>query len=36
METKLIEGMVIDKEIIHSGMPRRVEGARIALLDYAL
>jgi len=36
VETKLIEGMVIDKRVIHSGMPRRVEGARIALLDYAL
>jgi thermosome len=35
-ETKLIEGMAIDKEIVHSGMPRRVDNAKIALLDFAL
>ncbi len=36
VDTKLISGMAIDKEIVHSGMPRLVEGARIALLDCAL
>lgn len=36
VDTKLILGMAIDKEIVHSGMPRLVEGARIALLDCAL
>jgi len=35
-ETKLINGMVLDKEIVHSGMPKRVENAKIALLDTAL
>jgi thermosome len=36
VDTKLISGMAIDKEIVHSGMPRLVEGAKIALLDCAL
>ncbi|HYB68600.1 MAG TPA: thermosome subunit beta [Candidatus Acidoferrales bacterium] len=35
-ETKLIQGVVLDKEIAHSGMPKRVEKAKIALLDCAL
>ncbi|MFQ6074971.1 MAG: thermosome subunit beta, partial [Candidatus Bathyarchaeia archaeon] len=36
VETKLIEGMVIDKEVVHPGMPRMVDEAKIALLDRAL
>ncbi len=35
-ETKLIQGVVLDKEIAHSGMPKRVEKAKIALLDCPL
>ncbi len=35
-ETSLINGIVIDKEIVHSGMPKRVENAKIALLDSSL
>ncbi len=35
-ETKLIEGLVLDKEVVHSGMPNRVEKAKIALLESAL
>ena len=35
-ETKLIEGVVIDKEVVHPGMPKRVEGAKILLLDSAI
>lgn len=35
-DTKLINGLVIDKEVVHSGMPKRVEKAKIALLDAAL
>jgi len=31
-ETKLIKGIVLDKEVVHSGMPKRVENAKIALL----
>ena len=32
-ETKLIEGIAIDKEVVHSGMPRRAENAKIALIS---
>ncbi|MGD8507057.1 MAG: thermosome subunit beta [Candidatus Bathyarchaeota archaeon] len=35
-DTKLINGMVVDKELVHPGMPKRVEKAKIALLDAAL
>jgi len=35
-ETKLINGIVIDKEVVHPGMPKRVEKAKIVLLDTAL
>ncbi len=35
-DTSLINGIVIDKEIVHSGMPKRLEKARIALLDASL
>jgi thermosome len=35
-DTQLINGILIDKEIVHSGMPRKVEKARIALVDSAL
>jgi len=34
--TKLIKGIVLDKEVVHPGMPKRVEKAKIALLDTAL
>jgi len=35
-ETRLIQGILLDKEVVHSGMPKRVENARIALLNAAL
>ena len=35
-ESNLIEGIVIDKERVHSSMPRHVNNAKIALLDAAL
>jgi archaeal chaperonin len=35
-DTELIKGIVIDKEIVHSNMPKSVKGAKIALLDAAL
>jgi thermosome len=35
-DTKLIKGIILDKEVVHSGMPKRVEKAKIALLDTAL
>ncbi|MEM2104752.1 MAG: thermosome subunit beta [Candidatus Bathyarchaeia archaeon] len=34
--TMLINGIVLDKEVVHSGMPKRVENAKIALLDTQL
>lgn len=35
-ETELVKGMVIDKEVASSQMPKRVENARIALLNAKL
>lgn len=35
-ESQLIKGLVIDKEVVHPGMPKTVERAKIALLDAAL
>jgi len=35
-DTELIRGIIIDKEIVHAGMPKRVEKAKIALLDSPL
>ncbi|NIP67419.1 thermosome subunit, partial [Candidatus Bathyarchaeota archaeon] len=35
-DTKLISGIVLDKEVVHPGMPKRIEEARIALLNTAL
>ncbi|MCW4002856.1 MAG: thermosome subunit beta [Candidatus Bathyarchaeota archaeon] len=35
-DTTLINGIVLDKEIVHTGMPKRVENAKIALLDASL
>ncbi len=35
-DTTLVKGIVLDKEIVHSGMPKRVEKAKIALLDASL
>jgi len=35
-ETELVNGMVIDKEVVHAAMPRKVENAKIALVDSAI
>ncbi len=35
-DTELIKGIVIDKEVVHPGMPKVVKEAKIALLDTAL
>ena len=35
-DTSLIKGIVLDKEIIHSGMPTKIERAKIALINTAL
>jgi thermosome len=36
LESQLVKGLVIDKEVVHPGMPKMVERAKIALLDAAL
>ena len=35
-DSELIKGIILDKEIVNSGMPRRIENAKIALIDSAL
>ncbi|MFH2021449.1 MAG: thermosome subunit beta [archaeon] len=35
-DTELIEGIVLDKERVHSGMPQSVKNAKIALIDSSL
>ncbi|MDA4133979.1 MAG: thermosome subunit beta [Thaumarchaeota archaeon] len=35
-ETCLVMGIALEKEVSHSGMPKRIEGARIALVSSAL
>jgi thermosome len=35
-ETELIDGIVLDKEVVHPGMPKRIKDAKILLLDSAL
>jgi chaperonin GroEL (HSP60 family) len=35
-DTKLIKGIVLDKEVVHTGMPKRIEKAKIALINSAL
>jgi len=35
-ETKLIQGIVLDKEVVHSGMPKRLRNAKVALLSCPL
>ena len=35
-DTAIVKGIVLDKEIVHSGMPRKIEKAKIALINSAL
>ena len=35
-DTTLIKGIVLDKEIVHSGMPTKIQQAKIALINTAL
>jgi archaeal chaperonin len=35
-DTQLIRGIILDKEVVHSAMPRRIDGAKIALLNCPL
>ena len=36
LDSKLVYGVVLDKEVVHPAMPRRVEKAKIALIDAPL
>ena len=35
-DCKIIEGIVLDKEIVHGGMPKKINDAKIALINSAL
>ena len=35
-ETELIRGIIVDKEVIHDGMPKKLKNAKIALLNAAI
>lgn len=36
IETQLVRGIIVDKEVVNPGMPKKKENAKIALLDIAL
>jgi thermosome len=36
MDTELVRGIIVDKEVVHPGMPKQIKNAKIALLDAAL
>ena len=36
VDTKLISGIALDKEVVHSAMPKRIESAKIALINSPL
>jgi len=35
-ETQLVKGIIVDKEVVHAGMPKKIKKAKIALLDTPL
>jgi len=35
-DTRMIRGIVLDKEVVHGGMPKRIEKGKIALINSAL
>ncbi|MDH3361971.1 MAG: thermosome subunit beta [Nitrosopumilus sp.] len=35
-DTQIVKGIVLDKEVVHSGMPTKIEKAKIALINAAL
>ncbi|MDW8048170.1 MAG: thermosome subunit beta [Nitrososphaerota archaeon] len=35
-DTELVRGVILDKEVVHAGMPKRVEKAKIALINAPL
>ena len=36
MDTQLVRGIIVDKEVVHPGMPKSIKNPKIALLDCAL
>jgi thermosome len=36
LESEIVKGVIIDKEVVHPGMSKRVEKAKIALIDSAV
>jgi len=36
LDTQLVRGIIVDKEVVHPGMPKLVKNTKIALLDAAL
>ena len=36
LDTQLIRGIVVDKEVVHPGMPKRIKNPKIALLNSAI
>jgi len=36
LDTELVRGIIVDKEVMHPEMPKRIENAKIALLDCPL
>ncbi len=35
-DSQLVKGIIVDKEVVHPGMPKRIQNAKIALIDMAL
>jgi len=35
-DTELVKGIILDKEVVHPGMPKRIENAKIALVNAPL
>lgn len=35
-DTSLVQGIILDKEVVHAGMPKRIEDAKIAVLNSPL
>jgi thermosome len=35
-DSEIVEGITIDKEVVHAGMPKKVENAKIALINAAI
>jgi len=36
LDTELVKGVILDKEVVHPGMPKRIEKAKIALINCPL